>query len=265
MFNRKFLTGVLLVLAVLFAQTGNVSAAPQTQDTTPLAGTIKSIVTETDANNVTTVLVTFVDDQGTTQIVRLSLEIADGLNLVDLTTLEVDETQIGQPVTIDPTTVIPDDDSAEPDVHPISALLANFFFPDDESMASVIDGFHSGDNDAEQVFGFGVIAQTLWMTRDSDGKADAELAGLILEAKQTGKYEELLSEYFDFGDEPFPTNWGQFKKEIKAQNENKDKHNLGVIVSEQAEDDPEDAASQQDHGNGKDKKDKVKEKKEKKK
>src|SRR5690349_18695212 len=122
MSNTKFLAGILLVLAVLFTQVGNVAAAPQTQETTPVTGTIQTITTETDPNGLTTVVVTLLDEQGATQTVRLSVETAVTLGLVtlDTTTQEpvIDETQIGQPVEIDPTTVIPDE---EEDVHPIAA------------------------------------------------------------------------------------------------------------------------------------------------
>ncbi len=132
MSSTKLLASILLVLTVLFAQVGVVAAAPQTQDTTPVTGTIQSITTETDANGVTTVLVTLLDDQGATQTVRLSVDTAVALNLVTLdpTTQEpvVDETQVGQPVEIDPTTVIPDEAPAEESVHPIAWLLAEFFW-----------------------------------------------------------------------------------------------------------------------------------------
>jgi len=64
MSNTKYLASFLLVLAVLFAQMDNVAAAPQTQETPPITGTIQSITTETDSNGVTTVVVTVVDDQG---------------------------------------------------------------------------------------------------------------------------------------------------------------------------------------------------------
>src|SRR6266542_2552305 len=100
MSSTKLLASVLLVLAVLFAQVGVVAAAPQMQDTTPITGTIQSITTETDANGVTTVLVTLTDDQGATQTVRLSVDTALSLGLVTLdpATNEpvVDETKIGQ-------------------------------------------------------------------------------------------------------------------------------------------------------------------------
>jgi hypothetical protein len=63
-----------------------------------------------------------------------------------------------------------------------------------------------------------------------------------------------------------PTNWGQFKKLLKEK-----KQNLGIIVSEQAENGTQDPALQQNsdrqnQDNGKDKQDKQKkEKKQKKK
>jgi hypothetical protein len=265
MSSTKLLASILLVLAVMFSQVGNVAAAPQTQDTTPVTGTIQSITTETDANGVTTVLVTFLDDQGATQTVRLSVDTAVALNLVTLdpTTQEpvVDETQVGQPVEIDPTTVIPDEEPTEPDVHPISWLLAQFFFDGDPDMAAAIDSFHNGDfniigddgteQPLDQVFGFGVIAQSLWMSRNltEDGTADADLAGLILQAKQTGDYSE-----FELEDGSTPSNWGQFKKALLDK-----KNNLGVIVSGQA--DPDNSTVPlltQQHGNGKDKENKGK-------
>jgi hypothetical protein len=231
MFNTKYLASFLLVLAVLCAQVGNVAAAPQLQETTPITGTIQSITTETDSNGVTTVLVTVVDDLGATQTVRLSVETAVTLGLVtvDATTQEVivNETQVGQTVEIDPTTVIPEEEEA---VHPIAAILAAFFGED----PSVVNAYH------EDGFGFGVIAQALWIAQGLGG--DASTAGLILEAKQTGDYSA-----FTLPDGSTPTNWGQFKKAALG----KDKKNLGIIVSGHAEEiTPEEGITPQDHGRG---------------
>ena len=245
MFGTKFLASFLLVLVVLFGQVGSAAAASQTQDPTPLTGTIQSIAIETDANGVTTVLVTLLDDQGTTQTVRLSLETATGLNLVDPSTLGVSESQIGQPVTIDPTTVIPDEEPVEEPVHPIAALLASFFGED----PGVVNDYH------EDGFGFGVIAQALWMSRNltitEDSSGDASLAQDILEAKRDKDFEaffEAHPEYLGEG-ETIPTNWGQFKKKVSEK-----KNNLGVIVSGQEDaDESTEALGQQDHGNGKEK------------
>ncbi len=248
MSSTKLLASILLVLTVLFAQVGVVAAAPQTQDATPVTGTIQSITTETDANGVTTVLVTLMDDQGATQTVRLSVDTAVALNLITLdpTTQEpvVDDTQVGQTVEIDPATIIPDEAPAEESVHPIAWLLAEFFGED----PSIVEGYH------EDGFGFGVIAQSLWMSQNVGG--DASLAGQILEAKQSGDYSAItLSDgtALTLPDGTVPTNWGQFKKALLDK-----KNNLGVIVSGQA--DPLNSSTDvtQQHGNGKDKENKGK-------
>jgi hypothetical protein len=233
MFSTKRLAVLLLVLAVLFGQVGNVAAAPQPQDTTLLTGTIQSIATETDANGVTTVLVTVLDAAGETQTVRLSVETAMALGLVTLDPLTqepvIDESQIGQTVEIDPATVIPEEEPVEEDVHPIAWLLAEFFGED----PSVVEGYH------EDGFGFGVIAQALWMSETIGG--DASAAGLILQAKETGDFSAFTLE-----DGTIPSNWGQFKKAVLG----KEKKNLGVIVSGHAEEDSLEGSTPQGQGNG---------------
>lgn len=257
MSNIKCMASFLLGLAVLFAQVGSVAAAPQVQETTPITGTVQGITTETDASGVTTVLVTLLDEQGATQTLRLSVEMAVILGLVTLdpTTMEpvVDETQVGQTVEIDPTTVIPEEDS-EDSVHPIAWLLAEFFGED----PSVVDGYH------EDGFGFGVIAQALWISRNltttEDGTGDASLAEEILAAKETKDFEaffEAHPEYVVDGD--LPSNWGQFKKALSDK-----KNNLGVIVSGQEDTDSstdpllsgQDQGQGQGNGNDKEKKEK---------
>lgn len=240
MFKTKFPTIILLVVAVLFAQIGTAAAAPLVQEETPITGTIQSITLETDENDVTTVLVTLLDDQAETQTVRISVETAVALGLVTLDPVTnepvVDETKIGQAVEIDPATVIPDEEPVEEPlvdeglVHPIAALLASFFGED----ASVVGGYH------EDGFGFGVIAQALWMSKNLNG--DASLAGPILEAKKSGDYSALFSD----DAENVPTNWGQFKKLVSNK-----KNNLGVIVSGHADTDEDGQTSQPGSGQGK--------------
>jgi hypothetical protein len=235
MFKTKLLSSIVLAIAVLFAQVGLAAAAPTAQDTTLITGTIQSITTETDTNGVTTVIVTLLDDLGATQTVRLSVDTAAALGLVTLDPVTsepvVDETKVGQPVEIDPTTVIPDETPEEP-VHPIATLLAAFFGEE----ASVVNDYH------EDGFGFGVIAQAMWMSKNLN--EDASLAGLILEAKKTGDYSEFI-----LPDGSTPTNWGQFKKAVSEK-----KNNLGVIVSGNADpDDNVNPSAQTEHEHGKDK------------
>ena len=246
MYKTKLLASIVLIAAVLFGQVGAAAAASPAQDTPPISGNITSITPETDTNGTTTVLVTLTDTNGAEQTVRISVETAvslgllkldetTGLPVIDETTglPVVDDTKVNTTVEIDPTTVIPDQPVEEEPVHPIAALLASFFGVDEQ----IVDDLH------EDGFGFGLIAQALWMSKDiteSDG-GDVELASCILDAKKNGTY----SECFDFGDDPVPTNWGQFKKVFSEK-----KHNLGVIVSGKADKGDD---QQQDHGNDKDK------------
>jgi hypothetical protein len=177
MLNTKLLASILLVLAVMFAQVGNVAAAPQTQDTTPTITQIDPPVT--DENGVTTVLVTLLLEDQTTQTVRISLAYALDLGLLDPTTQQpVPLENVPDGTIIDPNEVIPDEEPAEEDVHPIAWLLAEFFGEE----PSVVEGYH------EDGFGFGVIAQALWMSQNLTGTedmtGDASLAEDILNAKQ---------------------------------------------------------------------------------
>ncbi len=252
MFKAKVLVGVLLVVSVLFAQVGIALAAPAAQTTTPIAGTVQSITTETDTNGVTTVLVTVKDDTtGTTQTYRLSVDTAASLGLLQLdpstnqpvldpvTNLPlVDNTKIGQSVTIDPTTVITDEQPAE-SVNPIATILASFFGAD----ANTVNQYH------QDGFGFGVIAQAMWISKNVNG--DATLAGLILQAKKSGDYSNIMltdGTTLTLPDGSVPTNWGQFKKALLEK-----KNNLGVIVSGHAQPDngTTDVNTLQGPGNGK--------------
>lgn len=250
MFNTKLLSSILLVLAVLFAQIGNVAAAPPLQEgtTTTISGKITNIETKTDENDQTIVLVT-VEGMTGTQTASLSPQEAADLGLFDLNTgqllaKEGDSVEL----VVNPNSIVPAEDTTAPDVHIISKLLADFFFKGDPEMAKLIDSYHTGDNDANQVFGFGVIAQALWMSKSfsESGTANADLAGLILQAKKDGDYSQL-SQYFKDG--AAPSNWGQLKKALR---DHKEKQNLGVIISGHANSDQEDGINTQDNGTNKD-------------
>jgi hypothetical protein len=233
MSKTKFITGVLLVLAVLFAQVGTAFAAPATQDAT-ITGTVTSIVPETDASGVTTVLVSVVDSAGQTQTVRLTLDAAVTLGLVtvDATTqavTAVDPTTLTAPVSIAPTDIAPE---APVDVHPIAAILASFFGMDPVA----VNNLH------EEGFGFGVIAQALWMQKNLGD--EAVTTEMILQAKENKDFSTIT-----LPDGTHPTNWGQFRKALLDK-----KNNLGVIVSGHAENDTtvtEETLTQQQQGHGK--------------
>src|SRR5512139_2330532 len=82
--KAKFITGILIVLAVLFAQVGTVFAAPSAQDPTSVTGTITKIELEKDATTgvLTAVVVTL--DNG--QSVRVKPDAAQ--NIYGLLTLD---------------------------------------------------------------------------------------------------------------------------------------------------------------------------------
>jgi len=236
--KTKIFTILLLAMAVVFTQVGTAAAAPLTQDTTPITGEILSITVEIDAEGLATVVVEVLDELGETQTIRLSVEnaLALGLITLDPETGEpiVDEAKVGEVVEIDPATVLAEEEESN---HIISILLSMFFDED----ASVIDTYH------EDGYGFGVIAQAMWMSKNFSG--DANLAGDILVAKKNKDFEaffEAHPEYLAEGEE-IPTNWGQFKKAFANK-----KNNLGSIVSGKA-DETTDEQSSPGNGHGKDK------------
>jgi len=240
MSKTKLFGGVLLVLAILFAQVGTALAAPAAQEgtTTNITGTIVSVATETDANGVTTVVVTYIDANQAQQTVRLSLEAAvtEGLVTVDEMTKEVTiVAQPGEALDLDPGSVSPEQEEPTDEyVHPIAAILAKFFGVE----PAVVQGYH------DDGYGFGVIAQAMWMAKGlTDGSEGVVVvdAGLILAAKKSGDYSA-----FTLPDGSTPTNWGQFKKAAMG----KDKKNLGIIVSGHADTTTDETGTQTLQGNG---------------
>jgi hypothetical protein len=142
--------------------------------------------------------------------------------------------------------VVPGEEPTQESVHPIAWLLGEFFGED----PTIIESYH------EDGFGFGVIAQALWISRNVTGTEDtagnASLAWQILQAKQSGNYGNITfsdGTTLTLPDGTVPTNWGQFKKALLDK-----KNNLGVLVSGQADpNDPTDPPVTQQHGNGQDK------------
>lgn len=238
MFKAKYFATLLVVLAVVLGQVGSAFAAPAAQDPTPITGTIQSITTETDEGGVITVVVTLLDNTGATQTVRLSVETAVSLGLITLdpvtSTPTVDETKVGQTVEIDPTTVIPNEAEPAATVHPIAAILASFFGQD----PAIVNQYH------EDGFGFGVIAQSMWMAQGLAETNPGVTPDMILEAKKSGDYSA-----FTLPDGSTPSNWGQFKKAAMG----KEKKNMGIIVSGHADDPADDTPTVPGNGQNKEK------------
>jgi hypothetical protein len=112
-------------------------------------------------------------------------------------------------VDIDPESVIPDEEKPR---HPVGSVLATFF--SEITDYDAIMGAH------EDGFGFGVIAQALWLTQKLEG--DSVIFLSILEAKRSGDYSDFV-----LPDGTTPKNWGQFRKAVME----KEKGNLGIVMS----------------------------------
>ncbi|MCJ7434247.1 MAG: hypothetical protein MUO77_12240 [Anaerolineales bacterium] len=226
--RQKLFLSLILAFAVAIFQTSMAAA----QDATPpLTGYVQNITIETTDTTppVTTVVVTYKDDAGAIQTVRLSVETAAspslGLIKVDSTKTppEIDTNYlINQPITIDPTMVITDpaDETTEAE-HPVGSKLTDFF----GDLLGVDYGAIMAAH--ENGAGFGVIAQALWMTNNLNG--DANTFQAIIEAKKTGDYSNLT---LPDGSTSTATNWGQFKKDATDKD---DKDNLGSIMSGKAD------------------------------
>jgi len=218
MFKSKLLASILMASLVIFAQFGAAYAASPAQTTTPTApitGTIQSITTQTDPSTGNTIIVvTLLDSTNTTQTVNLSVDTAVSLGLVTLDTTTglpvVNSAEIGQSVSIDPSQIIPGTTDEQPQ-NPVAGALALFFGVDN----TTINGYHTDG------YGYGLIAQALWMSEIMNG--DATLAGAILQAKTSGDYSA-----FTLPDGSTPTNWGQFRKAALM---GQAKDNLGAVMS----------------------------------
>lgn len=216
MFKFKVFASVLLAVLIIAGQTGVATAAPGSQSTTPISGTIKSItvIKGATATDPSTVLVTVLDDQGVTHKVYISVDDAVLLGLVTIDPVTklpvVDQTKINQQITIAPEQQLPPPPGTEvTKEQPVAKLLAVFF---DVEYGVVMDLHTEG-------FGFGEIAQAMFLAKKLE---DVSLAADILNAKKTGDYSA-----FELEDGSTPGNWGQFRHAVLGHGKN----NLGVVVS----------------------------------
>jgi hypothetical protein len=226
----KILSACILALAMLVTQLGTVFAAPARQDGF-ITGNVTALTCEEDG----TFLVTVQPAEGEPQTVRIDQATAEALGLITVTEGVADcspealAAVVGMEVSIDPATVIPDPEEEEEFQHPVGAALANFF-SDITDYDTIMDAHEDG-------FGFGVIAQALFMTNKLEGDGSTFLA--ILQAKKTGDFSAFV-----FEDGSSPKNWGQFRKAVLKG----EKVNLGSVMSEKNKD--KDKGKDKDGGNG---------------
>lgn len=237
---RKFITSLILALAVLAGQVGVVLAAPGAQSLSPITGKVQSIVLETNTTTNTTTVRVVLDVNGTPQSISLSLTTATTLNLITIDANNipsVNNAALGSSVTIDPATILPEPPPIEEKQHPVGAALSDFFSSLTGVNYDTIMNFHHDG------IGFGVIAQALWMTSKLGG--DTSLFMKILEAKKTGDYSQIT-----LPDGTIPQNWGQLKKALLKGN----KDNSVGDAKSNGKDKPDNNGNghSNNNGNGKD-------------
>lgn len=232
---KKLLTILALAAALLTLSTGTVFA----QESTPITGTVDNVSLLTDETTGETIVVlTLTDETGTTQTLNLSLETAQALGLVtvDAATGEVTVNEETTQVTVDPAQVLPGEDAGEEEEeaeHPVGSKLGEYF---GELLgvdyAVIMEQKEAG-------FGFGVIAQALWLTNQIEG--DTETFTALLEAKKTGDYSNIV-----LADGSTPENWGDVVTSLKKG------ENLGAVMSGKADSgETEETEAANERGNGK--------------
>jgi len=218
----KFLLIPLIVTFLVTTQFVMVAAAPSLDEADSISGTLYSITPITDTSTGVTIYeLTVIDDMGTHQTVRVSQETAYGLGLLDY---DVDGNLAAitpefwpDSISIPLADTIPTEEEVH---HPVGNALATFFSNIPGVDYDVIMTAH------EDGYGFGVIAQALWLTQKMEG--DTDILTAILEAKKTGDFSAFTLE-----DGTVPTNWGQFRKAIMNGDK---KNNLGVVMANKEKD-----------------------------
>jgi hypothetical protein len=204
--TSKIFIAFLLAIAVLVSQVGAVFAAPALKKGS-ISGIVTGLACETDpVTGINTFLVTV-----QSRTVRIDQSTADFLDLITVTggiadcSAEALMNALGMEVTIEAADIL----------HPVGSELAKYF--DEITTYDAIMSAHD-----EGGFGFGVIAQALWLLQIIDDPALT--LRMILDAKQNNDFRVFFPE----GTENIPTNWGQFRKAVL---DGAKKNNLGVVMS----------------------------------
>jgi|GEM_PF-529366 hypothetical protein len=225
---KKIFVSILLTLALLTFATGTVFAQE-----TSVSGTVESVEFGTDANGETIVILTI---SGQTEPMQISLATAESLGLVttDPNTGEssITDTAVGSDVTIEEADIIPSDGEGEEESeHPVGSALSEFF---SDLLGVDYDTIMEQHEDG---FGFGVIAQALWLTNQIDG--DTETFVALLEAKESGDYSNIV-----LADGSTPNNWGDVVRSLRQG------ENLGSVMSNNAGNGQANSDDEEGNGNG---------------
>jgi hypothetical protein len=227
-YMTQFVLSLFIALSILFIQAEGVFAAPDLQYSAPVSGLVQSITLEANTiTGVTLVSVDLIDSNQVVQSVRVSLETAIAQGLVILNgdgKPSINDSALGKLVEIDTSSILP---AQQENQHPIGSALATFFSDVPGIDYKTIMSAH------KQGVGFGVIAQTLWLTTKLEG--DTKIFETLIEAKQTGDFSAFILE-----DGSTPENWGELMKAILGKDK---KNSVGVIISN---------SNNHEHGSGND-------------
>ena len=229
----RLILGLLLLITLLAGGTTTAFA----QAPVEITGTVQSVEIFTSENGETIVSVTLLDENGNTHEFYLSLETAISLGLVTADPISGDPMVtngvIDSEISFDPSLALPEPEAEEENQHPVGSALNDFF-----------NGLLGVDYDTimeshDNGFGFGVIAQALWLTNQIGG--DTETYEALLEAKRTGDYSNIT-----LADGSTPDNWGDVVKSLKQG------ENLGAVMSnkEDKKDNAGNGLQKSNNGNG---------------
>jgi len=234
--KAKLFLIILIVCVLVIPHFAIVSAAPSMDEAVSISGTINEITINTDFNTgENTVWVVLTTAQSEKQKLHIGEAAARAMGLVvfEGETLVPNKDALGWEVEISSSSIIHDQAEIQ---HPVGNALAAFF---SEIPGVTYDAIMSAH---EKGFGFGDIAQALWLTQKMGG--DADVMAAILEAKSSGNYEAFTLE-----DGTVPTNWGQFKKAVLDGDK---QGNLGVVMSHKDKNSRNENSNNNNgnHGNG---------------
>ncbi len=238
----KIFTGMLLATILILSQIGVAFAAQPSVKATSVSGTVTEVTLLTNpSTGIVTVAVTVKDQAGGLHTVRISEKTAAKLGLVAYDSADGNPFIVNPPppfVEIDAKNILTDEEPR----HPVANAIATFFSDVEGLNYGVIMEAHGNG------FGFGVIAEALWLIEKMGGTVDDFF--LLLDAKKNNDFTDFVME-----DGTIPASWAELKQAVA------DKQ-LGLIMSKRDEDKPgkDQGPSSNANANGNKDKDKNKDK-----
>ena len=218
--KRAKLFTLFTIFLLVFIQFSLVLAAPSSNVADSISGTVQEITIETDANSgISTVWVIIQDYQGQDHQIHVSMTTALEWHLViyEDEMLVPNGDSLGMEIEFPLSQAIPPNGDGDM-THPVGSALSSFFSENIPGInyEMIMDAHTNG-------YGFGILAQALWLTQKLGG--DSSLLLDILEAKTSGDYSVFFPE-----DATIPSSWGQFRQMVM------ERGSLGMVISAKEKD-----------------------------